>query len=87
MYVDFEGIAIVMKDMYNPQYMNIDGHGGNHVFKVPLTPDNLYEYMIFGAWSGGTVNRTEGEFREYVLKAAKEYNNPPSVTTGDIEEK
>ncbi len=85
--VDFEGISVIMKDLYDPEYMNIDGHGGNHVFKAPLTPDNFYEYMILGGWSGGTVNTNEREFREYVLNAAKEYNNPPVVRVGKIEDK
>ncbi|MFC1693069.1 DUF4861 family protein [Candidatus Latescibacterota bacterium] len=85
--LDFEGIAIVVKDEYRPEYMNIDTHGGNHVFKVPVTMDKSFEYMILGGWSEGTVNRTEKDFREYVLKASMEYNYPPEVTAGKMEDK
>jgi len=85
--VDFEGIGLVVKDSYQPEYYNIKGLGGNHVFKVPVTPGHTFEYMILGGWSEGAVNTTEREFKEYVISESQKYNNPVSVRSHDLEEK
>ncbi len=74
--VAFEALALVVKDVYNPSYQAVDHYGGNHTMRIPLTEDLVYEYLIAAGWSEGTINRTEDEFKEYVLKAQKEYNNP-----------
>lgn len=87
LYLDFEGIAIVVRDIYKPEYINIKGRGGNHVFRISVTPDLSFEYMIMGAWNEGTVNRTEDEFKAYVLAEAEKYNNPVKVTMFGLEEK
>ena len=85
--VKFEGIAIVVKDNYKPEYRKIKGLGGNHIFRIPVTPDRTFEYKIFGAWSQGAVNRTAGEFKEYVIAEAQLYNNPLRVKMGVLEMK
>jgi hypothetical protein len=85
--IAFEGIALTVKDSYKPEYRNIDGLGGNHIFRVPVTPDNTFEYMIYGAWSQGAVNRNADEFKEYVLTEALQYNNPVRITAGAFEVK
>lgn len=54
--------------------------GGNHVFRIPTSEDLSYEYLIAGAWSEGSVLNTPDEFRDYVIKTAKEYNNPIEVS-------
>lgn len=85
--LDFEGIAITVKDSYKPVYRNIKTLGGNHIFTLPVTPDHAFEYMIFGAWSQGQVNKTAEEFKDYVLKESQKYNNPVGIKAFPLEEK
>jgi hypothetical protein len=85
--VGFEAIAMVVKDMYKPQYRNIKGFNGNHVFSFPATPDLKYEYMIAGAWNEGAVNKTPEEFKKYVQDEATLYNNPVKIAIGGMENK
>jgi hypothetical protein len=85
--VEFVGNAIVVKDKYKPQYRSVSGFDGNHTFAIPLTKDLSYEYMIFGAWDEGEVYNTPELFREYVIKTAKEYNNPVKVVLERVETK
>ena len=85
--VEFEGIALVAADKYDPAYKNIKSRGGNHVFEISVTPDRSFEYMIAGAWSQGKINTTEPKFREYVISEALKYNNPPKVNIFGLEEK
>lgn len=85
--VDFVGNAIVVKDKYKPQYQPIAGFEGNHTFRIPLTGDLTYEYIIFAAWNEGEVYNTPALFKEYVIKTAKEYNNPAQVRIEGVEYK
>jgi hypothetical protein len=87
--VDFEGIALVVKDSYKPEYRNIKSKsfGNNHVFRIPVSPDRSFEYLIAGAWSQGAVNKTPGEFKQYMITVAQEYNNPPVVREVKLEKK
>ncbi len=85
--VDFEGIALVVRDEYKPEYMNIAGHGGNHIFTIPDTSDRSFEYMILGGWSEGSVNTTAMEFTDYVTTEAMKYNRPLAGKVGTIEYK
>ncbi|MFC1607483.1 hypothetical protein ACFL47_05885, partial [Candidatus Latescibacterota bacterium] len=70
-----------------PEYQSIDGFDGNHTFRVPLTDDRSYEYMIFAAWDEGEVYNTPELFKEYVIRTAKEYNNPVEVICNGVEDK
>ena len=45
--VKFEGIALVVKDIYKPQYINIWSYGGNHVMRIPVTDDYSFEYCLW----------------------------------------
>ncbi|MCD6307949.1 MAG: DUF4861 family protein [Candidatus Latescibacteria bacterium] len=85
--VAFEGIAMAVRDEYNPEYRNIKRLGGNHIFRIPVTPDCKFEYMIFGAWSQGKVLTTPGEFKKYVITEARKYNNPLKISVGAVENK
>ena len=85
--VAFEGIALAVKDSFNPEYRNIKSLGGNHIFKIPVTSDHSFEYMIFGGWSEGTVNTTAEEFKNYVITEAQKYNYPLRATSGELEQK
>ena len=77
--VAFEAIAMVVKDVYKPQYKNIKSFMGNHVFKFPVTSDHTFEYMIAGAWNEGSVNKTPEEFKKYVADEALLFNNPVKI--------
>lgn len=85
--IPWEGIALVVKDQYKPQYVPIKNYGGNHLMKMPLTQDRSYEYLVFGGWSFGEVNNDEKEFIEYVEAEGLKYNNPPGIKIGALENK
>ena len=85
--VDFVGSALVVKDVYNPQYVRVKSYGDNHTFKIPVTADRTFEYLIAGAWTEGAVYNTPALFKEYVRKTALEYNNPVAVRFGAMEQK
>lgn len=85
--VPWQGIGLVIKDKFKPQYQAIKNYGGNHLFKMPVTSDLSYEYMIFGAWSFGEVNNNEKDFIKYVEDEALKYNYPPQITVHDLETK
>jgi hypothetical protein len=85
--VDFVGNAVAVKDEYRPQYRSLSSFGGNHTFAIPVTKDLTYEYMIFAAWGEGEVYNTPELFKAYVIKTAKEYNNPVQVKVEKVETK
>jgi hypothetical protein len=85
--LNFEGIALVVKDKYKARYQFIQEYQGNHTMRIPVTNDLSYEYLIAAGWSDGTVNRTEEEFKKYVLAARKEYNNPILINKLQLEKK
>src|SRR5690606_8913557 len=79
--VDFAASALVVKDAYHPEYVFVPEYQGNHAFRIPVTPDHTYEYMIAAAWSEGAVLNTRDGFRDYVLASAREYNSPVRLTS------
>jgi len=84
--VDFIGSALVVKDMYKPEYQFIESNKGNHAFKV--TPiKNTYEYMLASAWSEGAVYANKEDFTDYIIQTGKEYNNPLQLLFEDVQEK
>src|SRR3990172_7058568 len=85
--VEFIGSALVVKDQYRPVYQRVPRFGPNHTFRIPLTEDRSFEYLIAGAWSEGAVYNTPDLFKEYVRKTAIEYNNPVQIQFGLMEEK
>lgn len=85
--VPWQGIAMVIRDKYKPEYKSIKNYGGNHVFKMPVTGDLSFEYMLLGAWSHGEVNKDEKTFVKYVDEEAVKYNNPPIIKVFEFETK
>lgn len=85
--VPWQGIGLVVKEKYQPEYKAIKNYGGNHVFKMPVTPDLKYEYMIVGGWSFGKVNNNEKDFVKYVEEEAIKYNNPVNIAVHQLEVK
>jgi hypothetical protein len=77
--VPWEGIGLVVKDEFNPQYVAIKKYEGNHLFQIPKTMDLSYEYMAVGGWSFGEVNNNENDFVKYVETEGLKYNNPPVI--------
>jgi len=74
--VDFAASALVVKDAYDPAYVFVPDYQGNHVFRVPVTTDHAFEYLIAAAWSEGAVLNTRKGFEDYVVATAREYNSP-----------
>lgn len=85
--VPWQGIGIVIRDEFMPEYKAINNYGGNHLFKMPVTSDLTFEYMIVGGWSFGEVNNNEKEFISYIDSEALSYNNPPIVQVYQFETK
>lgn len=85
--VPWEGIGLVVKDEFKPEYLTINNYGGNHLFKMAVTPNLAYEYMVFGGWSFGEVNNNEKDFVRYVDTEALKYNNPAIVQIQEHEVK
>jgi len=87
MTLDFAGIALAVKDKYRPEYQEISSFQGNHTFRIPVTEDLVYEYLITAAWSQGPVASTPDSFRDYVESTVLKYNNPIEVETLDLQKK
>jgi hypothetical protein len=85
MTLDYASTALVVKDKYKPQYMFVPQYDGNHTFRIPLTQDLSYEYLIAACWAEAPNHKTAPEFKEYVLTTALEYNNPPIVKSLKLE--
>ena len=83
----FLGLALVVKDTYKPQFFLSKSMGENYTFRMPLTGDLSYEFLCAGGWSEGAVLSSAKEFKEYIVKAAQEYNNPAIVETLAAEQK
>ncbi|MEX2573189.1 MAG: DUF4861 family protein [Balneolaceae bacterium] len=77
--VPWQATALIVKEEYQPEYVSIDNWRGNHLFKIPVTEDLSYEYMISGAWSHGVKRTNEEQFVEYIENEALKYNNPPEI--------
>jgi len=84
---EFLGIAMVVKEKFNPEFHHTMSFGENYSFRIPLTDDLSYDYLGAGGWSEGLVNSTAEEFRAYVLQAAREFNNPLEILESAIERK
>ncbi|HLA58461.1 MAG TPA: DUF4861 family protein, partial [Puia sp.] len=85
--VPWQGIGLVVKEKFNPQYVAIKNYNGNHLFQIPKTADLSYEYMAVGGWSFGEVNNNENDFVKYVETEGIKYNNPPVVKAFQYEVK
>jgi hypothetical protein len=85
--VPWQGIGLVVKNKFKPEYVAINNYGGNHLLRMPVTPNKSFEYMVVDGWSFGQVNNNEQDFVKYVDTEALEYNNPPVVQVGNAEEK
>jgi len=83
--VPWQGIGVVVKEELKPQYLNTDNFGGNHILKMPVTPNLSYEYVVFAGWSFGEVNNNEADFVKYVDSEALKYNNPASIQIQKLE--
>ncbi len=83
----FIGKAIVVKDIYKPEYQFTKVAGGNHTFRVTCDPQNRFEYMIFAAWCEGAVYNNRKDFEKYVQTTSLEYNNPVKTAYVKIQEK
>lgn len=85
--VPWQGIGIIVKDSYKPEYSPIKNYGGNHLFKIPLTSDLSYEYMVVGGWSFGQTVNSEQSFIEYARTESVKYNHPPVIRVLPYESK
>jgi len=82
----FLGIALVVKDSYKPKFHHTKSFGENYSFRMPVTDDLTYEFLGAAGWSEGLIMSSPEEFKEYVLKTALEYNNPPVIENMTVEQ-
>lgn len=85
--ITFEALALVVKDEYQPEYQSVKAFGGNHTYRIPVTGDRSYEYLVASAWSEGLEHTDARLFRHYVLKEAQEFNNPLVLESAVVEKK
>lgn len=85
--VPFIGMALAVRDEYNPRYTYVPTDVGNHAFKVTPDTHNSYEYMIMASWSEGPLYNNKESFNAYAEKMHMEYNNPPIARYVRTEEK
>jgi len=74
--VDFIGSALIVKDIYKPEYQFVSKRSGNHTFKIGAPYDHSFEFMLSSAWSEGAVYNNAKDFSDYINKTALEYNEP-----------
>ena len=82
---EFLGIALVVRDSYYPEFLHTKAFGENYTFRIPATENLRFEFMAFGGWSEGQVNSSAEVFKDYVIKTAREYNNPLIVESLTVE--
>ncbi|MGW8315248.1 MAG: DUF4861 family protein [Bacteroidales bacterium] len=75
-FMPFVGKALVVKEKYKPEYQYVDRAGGQHTFRVNAAEDHHFEYMLFAGWSEGAVHNNQGDFEQYVVQSALEFNHP-----------
>ena len=85
--VNFIGIALAVRDPNDIQYQFIKDYDGNHTFRIPITKNLSYEYLIAAGWSEGSVNKTADEFKKNVLLTTLEYRHPIEITSLSLEKK
>ncbi len=85
--VDFIGSALVVKDIYHPEYQFVPSYHGNHTFKVTPGQNNSYEFLLASAWSEGAVYNNKKDFTDYIRKSEQEFNNPLQVKFAGTDEK
>lgn len=86
--VPWQATALLVKEEYEPEYVAIDNYLGNHLFKIPVTSDLSYEYMIAGSWSyAAEAANNEEDFIKYIEREALKYNNPPAIQVHELEVK
>ena len=74
--VDFIGTALIVNDIYEPEYQFVAKHSGNHTFRIGAPRDRSFEFMLSSAWSEGAVYNNAEDFTDYINKTALEYNDP-----------
>jgi hypothetical protein len=86
--VDYVSTACIIKSKYNPSFQVVSiGNTENYTFKVRPGKDLSFEYLVAASWSEGGPYRTNEDFKEYIIKTAKEYENPLKPQIGTIENK
>lgn len=85
--IPFIGKAIVVKDIFKPEYQYTEDFGGNHTLRVTPNGENSFDYIIFAAWSEGAVYNNQNDFEEYVKNTALEFNSPVEIKFISLEVK
>lgn len=76
MSVAYAGSALVVPARYDPSYVFAPDYGGNHTFRIAPNTSHSFDYLIAAAWSEGAVLKTAEAFRDYVIRAAAEFQSP-----------
>lgn len=76
MRVRFAGTALVVRDRFAPQYVFSADRGGNHLMRLAPPADLRFDYLLAAGWSEGAGPGNAVAFRDYVLKAAREFEAP-----------
>ncbi len=85
--VPWQATALIVKEEFQPEYVEIENWRGNHLFKIPATEDHKFEYKIAGAWSYNAQRNNESEFIEYIENEVLLYNQPAVVEIHEYEQR
>ena len=85
--VNFIGMALAVKEEYQPQYQFIPTNSRNHTFRIEPNESKSYEYMVMASWEEGPLYNTKESFNAYARKTYREYNAPVESRFVKIEHK
>ncbi len=83
--IDWEGIAIAVKDSLGAKYHDMKAQDGNHLLYFPVTADKSFDYIMFGAWSRGYQVNNSKAFNQYVKENVAVFNEPMQIKIGPLE--
>ena len=86
--VDYVSTACIVKSQYKPDFQFVEFQKSeNYTFKIQPDKNLGYEFLVAASWSEGGPYKTNADFTKYVIKTAKEYENPLKAYLGKIEVK
>ncbi|MCE5231065.1 DUF4861 domain-containing protein [bacterium] len=83
--IDWEGIAIAVKDSLGSKYHSMKTQDGNHLLYFPVPENRSFDYIMLAGWSKGYQVKSSDEFHQYVKENVAAFNEPMQVKIGQLE--
>lgn len=85
--IDWEGIAIAVKNNLDSNYHKMAAQSGNHLLYFPVPRDKSFDYIMLAGWSRGYQVNDSKKFNKYVTENVAVFNKPMQVKVGPLEMK